>query len=312
MDEIERIQRRISLHDMRVLMSVVQAGSMGKAAIRLATSQPAVSRSIAELEKAFGVRLLDRSPHGIEPTAYGRALIKRGIAAFDEIAQGIKDVQFLADPTAGELRIGCSIAIATGFVSTIIDRLSRQYPRITFQVLATDSRLAYQALLDREVDMALLHLVKPLADDLMQAETLFHDPQVVVAGAHSSWTRRRRLKLSDLMNEPWVFPPPEAPYGAMVVEAFHAAGLGVPKAIVTSTLPLRSALLATGRFLSMVPSVVLRFPTANQTLKSLPVDLPTTVRPLVLITLKNRTLNPVAELFRDCARETTRLRLRES
>src|ERR1043166_1945379 len=98
MNEIERIERRISLHDVRVLMSVLQAGSMGKAAKHLATSQPAISRSIAELEAALGVRLLDRSSKGIEPTAYGRALAKRGLAVFDELMQGVKDIEFLADP----------------------------------------------------------------------------------------------------------------------------------------------------------------------------------------------------------------------
>src|SRR3954463_6978049 len=80
MGEFERIERRISLHDLRVLMSVVQAGSMGKAAKHLATSQPAISRSISDLENALGVRLLDRGPQGIEPTRYGRALLKRGIS----------------------------------------------------------------------------------------------------------------------------------------------------------------------------------------------------------------------------------------
>ena len=92
MGEFDRIERRISLHDVRVLMMVVQAGSMGKAARRLATSQPAISRSIAELEDALGVRLLDRSPQGIEPTAYGRALLKRGLVVFDELMQGVKDI----------------------------------------------------------------------------------------------------------------------------------------------------------------------------------------------------------------------------
>src|SRR3954466_12500091 len=114
MDDIERIERRLKLHDMRVLMSVVQAGSMHRAAERLGTSQPAVSRSIAELEHALGVRLLDRSRWGVEPTHYGRAIIKRGVAVFDELRQGIKDVEFLADPTAGELRIGCTEAVAAG------------------------------------------------------------------------------------------------------------------------------------------------------------------------------------------------------
>ena len=120
MDEIGRIERRIGLHDLRVLMAVVQAGSMGKAARLLATSQPAISRSIGELEHALGVRLLDRSAQGIEPTSYGRALLKRGTAVFDELQQGIKDIRFLSDPTVGDLTIGASIAIAEGFICSVI------------------------------------------------------------------------------------------------------------------------------------------------------------------------------------------------
>ena len=135
MDKTDRIERRLKLHDVRVLMSVVQAGSLSKAAERLGTAQPALSRSIAELEHALGVRLLDRSPRGVEPTAYGRALIKRGVAVFDELRQGVKDIEFLADPTAGELRIGAGEPMAAGPVSAVIDRLSRQYPRISVHVV---------------------------------------------------------------------------------------------------------------------------------------------------------------------------------
>jgi DNA-binding transcriptional LysR family regulator len=303
---LDRIERRISLHDMRVLVAVVEAGSMGKAALRLATSQPAISRSIADLEHALGVRLLDRSPQGIEPTSYGRALIKRSLVVFDELQQGVKDVQFLADPTAGELRIGASVAVAAGFVSSIIDRLSRRYPRLAFHVLATDSATVYRALTDRQVDLVVQHIIEPTADHTMDTETLFNDPHLVVAGSNSSWTRRRRVALRDLINEPWVLPPPDAPYGSVVFEAFRANGLDVPATVVTSTLPVRGALLATGRFLSMVPGVVLQFPVKNQMFKALPIALPTTSRPLAIITLKNRTLNPVAQLFSDCARETAK------
>ena len=99
MDKIERVERRLKLHDVRVLMTVVQAGGMRKAAAELGTSQPAISRSISDLEHALGVRLLDRGARGIEPTPYGRALIKRGVAVFDELRQGIRDIEFLADPT---------------------------------------------------------------------------------------------------------------------------------------------------------------------------------------------------------------------
>ena len=76
----DRIGRRMKLQDLHVLMTVVQAGSMGKAARRLNTTQPTISRSIAELEHALGVRLLDRHRQGVEPTEYGRALLDCGVA----------------------------------------------------------------------------------------------------------------------------------------------------------------------------------------------------------------------------------------
>src|SRR5579872_4521797 len=132
--DIERIERRVKLHDLRVLIAVVHAGSMGKAAQRLATSQPAISRSIADLERALGVRLVDRTARGIEPTLYGKALIKRGLGAFDELRQGISDIEFLASPATGEVRLAASIAVAQSFVAAVVDRLSQQYPRLSFQV----------------------------------------------------------------------------------------------------------------------------------------------------------------------------------
>ena len=220
--------------------------------------------------------------------------------------QGVKDIEFLADPTAGELRVGASIAVAVGFLSSVIDRLSRRYPRLSFQVLSADTTTAYRALADREVDLLIAHVIEPIADENMNVEVLFHDPHVVVAGAQNPWTRRRRLALSDLMDEPWVLPLPDAPYGRVVFEAFRACGLGVPRTVVGSTLPIRSSLLATGRFLSMVPGVVLRFQAKHQALKGVAIDLPTTSRPLAIITLKNRTLSPVARLLIDYAREAAK------
>ena len=95
---MERIGRRLKLRDLRILMTVVECGTMGKAAERLAISQPVVSKAIADMEHALGVRLLDRSQRGVEPTPYGRALIKRGIAIFDEMRQGIEEIEFLSDP----------------------------------------------------------------------------------------------------------------------------------------------------------------------------------------------------------------------
>jgi len=302
MDEIGRIERRIGLHNLRVLMAVVTAGSMGKAAKILATSQPAVSRSIAELEHALGVRLVDRGARGIEPTPYGQALLKRGTAVFDELQQGIKDIRSLADPTVGDLTIGASIAITEGLICSVISRLARRYSRLSFQVHATDTATAYQALLDRKIDLAVVHLIHPPAEDVMNVEPLLQDPHVVVVGAQNPLARRRRVALAQLMEEPWTLPLADQPYGSVVHEAFRAEGLAVPPVVVGSTLPLRTALLMTGQFLSMVPRVVMQFPPKSRLFKILPIDLAGTARPLALVTLKNRTLNPAAQIFADAVR----------
>src|SRR5436305_9849878 len=124
----DRIGRRVKLHDLHVLMAVVQAGSMNKAATLLNTGQSAISRSVADLEHAIGVRLVDRTPRGVEPTKYGRALLDGGTAVFDDLRQAVRNIEFLADPAAGEVRIGCTPLLAGSFVSAVFDGLSRRYP----------------------------------------------------------------------------------------------------------------------------------------------------------------------------------------
>jgi DNA-binding transcriptional LysR family regulator len=306
MSDFSRIERRLKLHDMRVLMSVIQAGSMVKAAERLGTSQPAISRSISDLEHALGVRLLDRGPRGIEPTPYGLALIKRGTAVFDELNQGIKDIELLTDPTVGTVRVGASIAVSIGFVTAIIERLTRRHPRLSFDVLAADTGTACRALEERKVDLAIVHMIEQIPEELMSAEILFREPQVIAAGIQNPWTQRRRIRLADLIDEPWTLPPPDSHFGALVYEAFRAHGLGVPRSVVTASLPVRNMLAATGQFITMLPRVVLALSGKNLGLKTLPVDLPTTQRHVAVITLKNRTLSPVVQMFSDCAREMSK------
>src|ERR1700716_1612525 len=126
MDWSERIGRRIRLRDLHILLAVVQCKSMAKAAEHLAISKPVVSKVIADLEHVLGVRLLERDRHGAEPTIYGSALLKRGVTVFDELRDGVKDIESLLDPTTGEVRIGCTLLLALSFVSAVIDRLSRR------------------------------------------------------------------------------------------------------------------------------------------------------------------------------------------
>lgn len=295
MELADRIERRLKLHDLRVLMTVVQAGSMGKAAKQLGTSQPAISRAIADLEHMLGVPLLDRDSRGVEATAFGRLVISRGVTVFDELRQTVSDIEFLSDPAAGEVRIATSIAVAVSFVSTVIDQLSKQYARLSFDVLSTDNVTARRALDERRVDLMIGHLIEPVAES-MTSEILFHEPHVVLTGSRSPLLRRRNLRLNDLINERWMLPPTDSPFESVVREAFRAEGFDLPHAVVRSLLPLRTSLLATSRFLSMVPQTVADA-ADKRIFRRLPLSLPRTLRPFGVVTVKNRSLSPPAELF---------------
>ncbi|MGH8642198.1 MAG: LysR substrate-binding domain-containing protein, partial [Burkholderiales bacterium] len=137
--------------------------------------------------------------------------------------------------------------------------------------------------------------------------SLFDDQYFIVAGAQNPWARRRSIKLSELVSESWTLPPLENPLGSVFVEAFRASGLDYPRATVFTILPaVRISLLATGRFLTILPASVLKFSVQRQELKVLPVELPIARLPIGIVTLKNRTLSPVAQLFIDNAREVAK------
>ena len=304
----ERLGRRLKLRDLHVLMTVARCGSMGKAAALLAVSQPAISKAIADIEAALGVRLFDRNPRGVEPTIYARALLDHAAIAFDELKQGVEHVNFLANPTTGELRIGSTIAIATHFIPAVVDRLSRKYPRMVFHMSAGEAATIYRSLKERRVDLVVAPLFASMSDEQIQAEILYDEPLVVIAGAQSPWAKRRRMTLADLADAVWTLPPLDSLQGSVIAEAFRADGLDIPPITVfTSVTPARHALVATGRFVSIVQGSVMRFNLNNPALKVLPVELATTRRPIGAITLKTRTLSPAARLFIDCAHEIAKV-----
>ena len=302
-----RIGRRLRLRDLQILSCVAEWGSMAKAAVHLGISQPSVSEAIANLEATLAVRLLDRSPRGVEPTVYAHALLKRGLVVFDELRQGIRDIEFLADPTTGEVRIGCSESMAAGLVPSIIDEFSREHLQVVFRLLdANTASLEFRELRERSVDLMIGRISRPLADDDINVEVLFDDPFFVVAGAKSRWARRRKIDLAELVDEPWILVEPDNVVYSLLAEAFRARGLAIPLARVSSnSIQIRMHLLATGRFLTLHAGSVLRHNAGRWSLKALPVDFGFQQLPVAIVTLKNRTLSPAAQRFIECARAVT-------
>src|SRR5215510_1231076 len=297
----ERVIRRLKLRELRIFTAVAEVRSMGKAATQLALSQPAVSKAIAQMEHTLGVPLLDRTTQGVEPTLYGGALLKWAVAIFDDLRQGAREIEFLADPSGGEVRIGSHEIMNTGLLPFVIDRLSVQYPRLVFTVtLAPAISLQYRDLRDRHVDLIFGRMMLPIEDEDIQTEVLFDDPLVIVAAAGNKWLRRRDIDPAELIDEPWCLPTPES----SIAEAFRAQGLKLSRHIVRSRSPhLYFAMAQTGRFLTVAPASTLRLSGKRLGLKALPVRFSIPLGPIGIVTLKNRTISPVAKLFIDCARK---------
>jgi DNA-binding transcriptional LysR family regulator len=297
-----QIGRRLKLRDLHVFVTVVQCGSMAKAASQLGVSQPAVSEVISNLEHTLDVRLLDRRPQGVEPTIYGNALLKRSLAAFDELKQGIRDIEFLIDPDAGEVRLGCAESTAATLLPPVIQSFTQQYPRVSLHVeqLVTPT-LELPALRERQLDVVVARLMRTIEErrsEELNIEILFEDYSTVVVGTQSPWTRRRKIDIAELVNEPWILPSSNTWNSTIVADAFHARGLEMPKRALTSlSIHLRAKLLMAGPFITVLPRSFVRHNPFS--IKELPVNLPVRPWPVAVITLKNRTLSPIVELFID-------------
>src|SRR5204862_6923604 len=151
----DRVGRRVKIRDLHVLLAVAQSGSMVRAADHLAISQPVISKTISDLEHALGVRLLDRTSQGIEPTPYGRAFIDCGVAVFDELRRGVQHIEFLSDPTQGELRIGGAGPLADELIPAAVARLANRHPRIQFRITESDTPTLCRSLRERKLDLVI-------------------------------------------------------------------------------------------------------------------------------------------------------------
>lgn len=300
----DRIGSRLKLRDLHIFMVVARVGTMGRAATELAVSQPVVSKAIADLEHALGVRLFDRSRRGVELTNYGQSLRDSGIAVFDGLRQGVKDLEALTDPTAGEIRLGTTEPLAAGFVSAALRKMATRYPKMNFHVVQADlNTLRTRDLRARNIEFAVARILEPFSEDEFAREVLFDDPFVVVVASHSKWARRRRVRLADLVDERWVLPPLPVVLG-IIDGAFEAAGLRRRQPdVLTLSIHVHNNLLSTGRFVTALPSSTFGWGADYLPFKVLPIEMPTTFCPVAIVTLRGRTLSAPAQKFVTCLRE---------
>jgi DNA-binding transcriptional LysR family regulator len=299
----DRIGRRLKLRDLHTLQVVSEIGSMARASQQLGLSQPAISKAIAEMEQAVGTPLLERSSVGVELTPCGSLLVDRVRVIFDEVRQGVKDIEHMSDPTRGEVRIGATEPL-TVVLAQIINRLSRQHPKITYHVSISDTTSLMRDLRERTLDIVVTRWSTKNAADDLTAEPLFKTDLAVMAHKRHPLVRARKLALKDLMDERWTLSPPDSFLGQIVGDAFRRSGLDLPSATVISiSIYMRLTLLASGRFLTVLPTSMLRHPADKTWLRALAVELKDDHAHIAAITVSKRRVSGAARLFLQSSRE---------
>jgi DNA-binding transcriptional LysR family regulator len=172
-------------------------------------------------------------------------------------------------------------------------------------VTSNETDALYRDLQERKVDVLIARKGGHLSDEKFRFEFLYDPSFVVVAGSRSPWARRRRIALAELVNEAWVLPPPEGLMGPAFQDVLRAGGLGGARITVYATPEVRLNLAATGRFLTIATNLIFGL-SKRPGIKVLPVKLRYTSLPMGIVTLKNRTISPVARLFIETARDVAK------
>ncbi len=189
-------------------------------------------------------------------------------------------------------------------VPAIVNRMARQYPRISFEIILADmATLRDRDLREGRVDL----IVGPFALDPtgdLDVVSLYRDRVCIVAGATSRLARRRKIALAELANERWVLPAPDHPACRILMQAFRREGCQPPASVVRVTSAgLTSRLISDGQFIGVLAVGYLQFSAAPSSLKILRVELAASPWPVSIATLRKGSANHAAKLFVDCAHE---------
>ena len=308
MSQIDRVLRsNLKLRHLQMLVALDQFRHLGRAADFLSQTQPAVSKSLAEVERMFGLALFTRSTRGTEPTPFGEAVVRFARSVLSDYARTRDEIAAVASGAAGRVSVGAMVVAMPGLVAGAVERLKRHSSLTTVHLEEGDLTRLLPRLRVGELDVIVARLEPGYAAPDLATEPLMEEAmRIVVRPDHPlvGGRRRREPPWSELARMPWVMPPPWASSRIKLNQLFYAQRLDPPSDIIES-----ASFLVTLTFLrqrgaaAFVADNVARYLAREGLAKALPIDVPIELPPVGLLTLRNRRATPAAEQFMACCRE---------
>ena len=284
----------MEIQRLRHFLSVIEHGSIGRAAVALNISQPALSKSIRRLEGSLDAKLVDRGPYGVSPTVFGETLAERARLILHEVRGAEQDIAALRDLRTGHVVVGAGPSIVTDLLPTAITalQLKRRGVRVTIREALMDMQL--DSLARGEIDITVGAFPESLSVEVRR-EPLFVDQTVVIARPQHPLNNRRRRRLEDLSGWPWVLPAAPERVRDALADAFDAAGLEPPRPDVetNSAHCMKSVVIETD-FLSFMPSRLIRHEVEAGLLTIIPIRDHTWRRAIEIVYRAQTILSPAA------------------
>jgi DNA-binding transcriptional LysR family regulator len=289
------------------MLTIARNGSFSRAAQLLNMSQPALSNSIAQLERKVGSRVLTRGRSGAALTETGKMLARHAELLEIQMTRAAEELRHHRLSVAGPLVVGTTPVATNELVPRALARLKQEAPNAAVLVEEIVFNLAMRALLNGEIDLMVGPIgVYPPVEGVAE-ERLAMDPFTLVVPPGHKLARRRTISLRHLREVQWVLPSEQSTYRRQLEALFVTAGLPWPvDAICTNSMTALRSIVIHGNGVALMPKQLVALEQRAGLLRCIPLREAGATRALGVSRAKNRTVAPLAarfvQLLRECAR----------
>jgi DNA-binding transcriptional LysR family regulator len=222
----------LELRHLRDFLAVIESGSLGDAARRLKSSQPTLTRSMKLLEQAIGGAVFDRTPHGMRPTALGRALERRARLIIGEIGSAQRELDGLVASRRGRVVVGTGPLFAVFILPRAVARFQASHPDVDVTVVQGQMRQTLEGLRTGEIDCTFHSVSETLERNLAHRVLLRSHKAIVVTHHDNPLAAKRRLSLEEIAGQPWMLPRRPDSFRQRLEMMFQRAGIAPPTPVI--------------------------------------------------------------------------------
>ncbi|MEY4122152.1 MAG: hypothetical protein RLZZ457_990 [Pseudomonadota bacterium] len=308
MNSIDRVLRsNLKLKHLQLLVALDQLRHVGKTAEFLAITQPAVSKTLAEIERMFELTLFTRSTRGTEPTPQGESVVRFARTVLSEFERTKEDIASASTGASGRTHVGAMVVAMPTLLSPAIERLKKKSPHMRVMVEEGDLTRLLPRLRRGELDVLVGRLEPGYAAPDLETQALYQEPMCLVAHPQHPMAQHPKITWAQLAQQAWVVPPPWASSRIKLEQLFHKHGLNPPSDLIESAsfLAILCAIQEHQAVGFVARSVGLHFQ-KEQLLKVLPVTLAMDLPPVGIITLRGQKTSLTTQTLMACLRSVAK------